>query len=122
MSVEEHLTVYKGEQRKWRFTVTNADDGTRQDLTGATIEFQVKIKDGDPDPPSISKSVGSGIVLLNQSDPATKGQFELTLLPADTSSLQAKVYRYDLITVIGGVRSFLRYPSNFTLKPVVNLP
>lgn len=113
------LIVYKGQSRSLRFTVTT-DTGVRESLTGATIEFQVKAKDGDADPPLIAKAISSGVLLLDQSNAKTKGQFDVELAPGDTSALAAAIYRYDAVVVLGGKRHYVVPPSDFDLREVVN--
>ena len=115
------IVGFRGADRVFRVTVTKADDSGRQDLTGATMEFQVKTAPGVADPALISKSVGAGITLLAQAG-ATLGQADLALASADTSgaTTPAGKYSYDLVATIGGKRRVIIPPSDFTLKDVVN--
>lgn len=119
--VTEPITLYKGETTVMRITVIREDDGLRENLTTASnIEWQLKTAPGAADAPLISKSLGSGVVLLTQSGD-TLGQFEVTLLSADTSALAAGVYYYDAVVVMpGAVRHYVIRPSKATIKDVVN--
>lgn len=129
------LRVVKGETRALKFTAVDGQkgvyvvmdgetvEGARQDLTGQTLEFQVNYPAGAADPPVIAKtSAGSGgIVLGNQADASTRGDFTVTLDPADTSSETAKRYTYDVVAISGsGARKFLVEPSEFLLVEPVN--
>jgi hypothetical protein len=114
------LAVYKGEDKNYTLTIVD-ENGDRVDITGFAIEFEVKPKAGDPDPASIAKSVGSGIVLKPQTGD-TLGQATISLDPADTSGLAALVYKYDVVAVDGGgERHVVIPPSTFDLREVVNV-
>jgi hypothetical protein len=118
--VAQPLTVMKGESFSRVVTVVDYDnDGELQDLTGATIELQVKALAGAADPAIISLSVGSGITILTQSGD-TLGQFRFDLSSAATAAKTPGKYRYDVAVVIGGVRHYAVPPSDFRLVAVVN--
>jgi len=119
MAAGQSHTVYKGESKTLLLTISDSD-GVRLDITGFTIEFQVKLKDGDADPPLISKSVGSGITILTQSG-GTLGQATVKIDSADTTGLTAQKHRYDVIVIdLVGDRQVVVPPSNFWVKEVVN--
>jgi hypothetical protein len=123
MGLVQGQIVLKGESRTFRLTVTQRSDGTRVDLTGTTLEFQVKVKVGDGDPPLIAKAIGTGVTLLNQTMAATKGQADIALSPSDTATLAAGVYAYDVVLVLlGGERHYVVPPSEFVVRAVVNAP
>ena len=114
------LLVFKGEDKNYTITVVD-ENGDRVDLTGWTLEFEVKPKAGDADPASIAKSTGIGITHLTQSG-ATLGQATLDFDPADTSGLTAGLYKYDLLAIDGsGNRLVVIPPSTFELRDAVNL-
>lgn len=114
------INVHKGDQVTFRLTVTD-DEDERVDITGATIELQVKTAKGDADPPTITKAVGSGITLLDQTaDSDTEGQADAILLSADTNI--APGIRYlSVVVVLAGVRQTL-VDREFVILPVVNAP
>lgn len=102
-------------------TVIRKSDRSRVDLTGATIEFQVKASERSADPPLIAKDNSVGVTILDQTDPVTKGQADIELDPEDTSGLEPGPYRYDVVVVLpSGERHVVVPPSDFVLKPVVN--
>jgi hypothetical protein len=115
------LDGFRGIDRVLRLTVKKVEDASPQDLTGATIELQIKTTAGAADPALLSKSVGAGITLLSQSG-ATLGQAEISITAAETQALLARTYKYDVIAVIGGKRRVLVPPSDFVLKELVNQP
>lgn len=113
------LYLLAGESRVLRVTVED-ETGARINLTGATIEFQVKAALGGADPALISKFVSSGITILPQSG-ETVGQADIELLSEDTAALSGTYY-YDVVVVIGGARSYIIVPSKFFVSKVVNQP
>ena len=111
------LDVLKGESRTFRVTARD-DDNEIVDVSGATlIEFEVQEAVEESDTPDISKSLGSGIEFVTD---GTDGEFDITLLPGDTDTLPPKTYKYDVVVVIGGKRSYVIRPSDFELNGVVN--
>lgn len=112
------INVYRGDQATFRLTVTD-DEDARVDITGATIELQVKTAKGDADPATIAKSVGSGITLLAQTGD-TEGQADAVLLSADTDIAPGLRY-LSVVIVIAGVRQTL-VDREFVILPVVNAP
>lgn len=121
--VEQPKTIWDGEHRTFRLTVTQESDESRVDLTGAAVEMEVKAADGDTDPALISLSVGNGITLEPQSGD-TIGQALIELTPTHLSALQAggaRVLRYDVIALLAsGKRHVVVPPSNFDYRVVVN--
>lgn len=127
---------YKGETRTFRYTVVDGDqahatlirgklyDGQRVNISGATaIEWQAKYPTGAPYTPVVSVSLGSGIVLDNQSDPDTKGDFLVTISSPLTIGIIAKRYKYDVWVVLGGERKYVVRSSDFNvLEPVNDAP
>jgi len=91
---EQSIKIYRGENRTIRVTVKD-ETGELVNLTGGIAYFRVK-KDLADNVAVISKSsvTPSEITLLTQSG-STLGQFEVYLVPTDTSTLIATVYKYD---------------------------
>jgi hypothetical protein len=119
---ETPLALLAGETRTLAVTVTRRSTDAFVNLLTevSAIELQVKAQDGDADPPLISKSVGSGIVIRDPQTGDDLGVCDITLDPADTASLSG-VYRYDLVvTLTGGERLYGIRPSDFVVDPVVN--
>lgn len=114
------LTVLAGDDLALRLTVTD-DADARVDLTGSAIELEVKARIGGPDPAAIRKTVGSGITLLDQVSPSTRGQADIAISSAD-SSLTPGLYWLDVVLVLGGVRGHVIAPREFTVVGVVNQP
>jgi hypothetical protein len=88
------LTIVRGSIETFIFTVT--DSGTVMDITGAAIYFAARrdwpaatiVSDSDA---SIAKSTVSGGIVITD---GANGVFELTLLHADTNTLQLGDYPY----------------------------
>ena len=130
MAVEQAQAIFLGESLVLLLTVTDQGTGDPFDLSTYTaIEFQVKASDGAADPPLISKSLGSGITLVGG---GTGGQAQVAINTSDTTTANPEwpaapgnvgTFRYDLVGIDGsGDRDVLIPPSNFRVKPVVNLP
>lgn len=117
--VQQPISIERGDTYTWKVTAWD-EDGARLNLTGATIEFQVKSALGAADPALIAKSVGSGITLLSQVDDATEGQFTIDLVSSDTETRTPGVYWYDVVLIISGKRQHIIPPSKFVIKGVVN--
>lgn len=114
------LTVLAGDTLALRLTVTD-DADARVDLTGSTIELEVKSRIGGPDPAAIRKTVGAGITLLDQVSASTRGQADIAISSSDTS-LTPGLYWLDVVLVLGGVRGHVIAPRELTLLGAVNQP
>jgi len=114
------LTVVAGDDLALRLTVTD-DADARVDLTGATLELEVKAKLGGPDPAAIAKSIGAGITLLDQTAADTRGQADIAISGDDTS-LSPGLYWLDVVLGLDGGRSHVIAPREFVVTPSVNLP
>lgn len=117
-----NISMFAGESRTLRITVTDEESEDPIDITTATsIELQVKKRPGDADPPLISKSLLSGISLLAQSGD-TLGQADAVLEPSDTASLRG-LYYWDVVVTISGSRQYVVAPtSKLTIGASVNQP
>lgn len=114
------VRLFKGDSATYRLTVTD-DEDEPIDITGATIELQVKTAIGGADPAAISKSVGSGITILAQDDDDTLGQADIAVSSAD-STLTPGLYWLDVVVTLDGARTHVVAPREFTIADVVNLP
>jgi hypothetical protein len=114
------MRILKGDDAVYRLTIVD-DADARIDLTAATIEMQIKPALGADDPPTIAKSVGAGITLLDQTQDETKGQADINIAPADTASLTPGLFWLDVVAIIGGIRRHAIEPREFTVGDVVNL-
>jgi hypothetical protein len=131
--VIQPLEVVKGEGKVLRYDVIDNTkgvytlvngvlrEGSRVDITTASaVEWQAHYPPGSPDPTAVAKALGTGIALLDQTAADTKGAFEVTLTSADTKDLVAKLYKYDVVVVLSGVRRYVVRPSDFRLIEPVN--
>lgn len=113
-------TLFQGQSKTWILVVVKGD-GTPFDLTGSTVELQVKKRDGAPDPPLIflDNAGNGGITLLTQSG-ATEGRANVKMVPTDSTGLSGP-HRLDVVVIDpSGDRHFVVPPSNFMIKAVVN--
>jgi hypothetical protein len=111
-SEDQNFEMYAGESKVITVTVREPPlpDGTLGpliDLTGSSIEWIVKRAEDDA-VGLITKIVGAGIALLNQT--TYKGQFTITLAPADTVSLGGASYYHEaeVTDVAGNVSTVTR--------------
>jgi uncharacterized protein YfaS (alpha-2-macroglobulin family) len=116
------MSVLAGDDVTYRLTVTD-DTGARIDLTAATaLEVQVKPALGAPDPPTISKSLAAAtITLLDQTSTTTRGQADFTFSSADTN-VTSGLYWIDIVLVLGGKRTHVVAPREYTIAATVNGP
>lgn len=115
------FTIYRGDAATLRLTVTD-DDDARIDLTGATIELQVKAGIGDADPALIAKAIGTGVTLLDQTAPDTKGQADIAIAGGDTDRAPGLYWLDVVVTPLAGDRQHVITPIELTIGGVVNLP
>jgi len=93
-SEDQNFELYAGESKVLTVTVKDAA-GALIDLTGSTIEWIVKRAEDDA-AGLITKTtvpITGGITLSNQT--TNKGEFTITLLPADTLSLGGASYYHE---------------------------
>lgn len=124
-NITEANEFFLGEDKILDFIVTG-EDGLPFDVTGMTLEWSLKKKDKDPDPPIIGKSVGSGIAIVGvfNSNPAVNTQrVRVTFLDTETDpfttsglgtpyTLKAKVaYRHSLKRLDNNNEVVLSYGS-----------
>lgn len=115
------VSVFQGDTLDFFVIVTDDAQpvGNPVSLTGATIEVQVKTAVGAPDPPMITKTIGSGITLLDQTDPTTKGYALCSFSSLDTSVTPTS-YAIDAVVVLNGKRQHVVAPRTFNVLSVVN--
>lgn len=111
------MRVWRGDAVTYVLTVTD-DEDERVNLTGATIAMQVRTAAGATGDPTIAKSVGDGITLLEQTNPDTKGQATIELLTTDTDKAPGLYYLDVKITVDGDPQHVIE-PREFTIGAVV---
>jgi len=122
-TMQLYLQMLRGESRVITVGVLDPDTGLPVDLTTGkwqvvTLEWQVKLNRGDPDPALVGKSLGAGIVITAG---AVTPQVAITVLPADNAGLAANVYSHDLVaTFTSGARVYLIEPSGLAMRGVVN--
>lgn len=114
------ILLYRGDDATMRLTVTD-DDDDRIALTLAAIEFVIKTGVGVEEA-TISKSIGSGITLLDQDAPATKGQADIVLASSDTADVAPGLYYLDVVVTINSVRTHVIAAREFTIADVVSAP
>lgn len=94
------LQSHKGKDITWEMTVLNIEDEATVDITGASVIFSVKEKVSDA-AALFTRSVGSGIV-INVDQINNKGKFQLSLVPANTASLDPGTYQCDVEITLSG--------------------
>lgn len=118
-----YLEVFRGESRVISLSIYDPDTGALVDLTTGkwqvvTLEWQVKVAVGDPDPPLLAKSLGAGIVITAG---AVVNQVAVTVPAVDTAALAAGTYSHDAVaTFTSGARVYLVEPSGLAMLGVVN--
>lgn len=119
-------SLFKGEDKSYLIVVID-ENKERVDLTGFTIEFEVKVAVGDTDPPVIAKSTATtGITIAaNQALPAdggNRGEAQLDIDPGDSNAIAARIYKYDLVIIdSASERHVVIPPSDFDVREVVNI-
>lgn len=97
---------YLGEDKFLEFKVYEADGATPLDATGLALEWSLKKKAKDPDPPLIGKSVGSGITIVgvfNISPAQNTQRVRVTFASADTDPAVTSVLPSNPYTLKAGV-------------------
>lgn len=98
MAIQNDLAIFRGEDVGIGITLVPAVD-----ITGWSISFILKANYSGP--AITTKTVGSGITITD----AAAGQFTVSLLAADTVSLPAGRYYYDVARTTPGARSVLSH-------------
>jgi len=122
MASERHdIDHVRGEDAVYRITVTD-DDGDTVDLSSAVIYFRVKTA-LSASTLSISKSSATSTeinVLSPQSTTTNKGRADIYVDQADTSTLSAGTYYYDVwVTDSSGDDTAVIKPSKFRIERAI---
>ncbi len=89
----ENLKVIRGDDKIFTVNISNKENKTSTDLTGAVIVMTAKKRREDLDVDAvISLSVGNGITITD----AAGGQFQVKIPAADTNVLEVRNYFYDI--------------------------
>lgn len=120
ITIEGPLLIIRGDDIVYRLTVTD-DQDARVNLTGASIDFQIRITPGASGSPPIAKSVGSGITLLDQTSSTTKGQADIAIDSADTlaAGVPAGLYWLDVLVTASGKRHHAIEPQELAIADTV---
>lgn len=93
-----YLEVTRGDDEALDIVVTNKDTGALVDLTGSALKFLVKRYRADADVDAlITKSVGSGIAISNQT--TDKGKAVVTIAAANTGTGPTGAFWWELQAV-----------------------
>lgn len=104
MAREADVSWFVGEDKTLRFTVYQADDTTIQNITGWTLEWEVRQRPASSTP-LLTKTTGSGITLT---DP-TNGVCDVALTATDTTTLGSGEYVHALRRTNSGASTVLTY-------------
>lgn len=111
------ITVLHGVTKRVRVTVRDGA-GALVNLTGATIQVEVRDAVEGSDPALIALTVGSGVTILNQT--TNLGQFEATWTATQTAGLSRRAYVWD-VRIIDGTNEWMPVPpSDWILEGVGN--
>lgn len=92
VAIEQDLEMFRGDDRVFRVAAKDSN-GTAIPVTDATeIYFSVKKKTSDTSYILQKSKTGGGIVIND----GPNGIIDVTILHADTNSIVAKTYRYDV--------------------------
>ena len=70
---------------------------TPVDVTDWALEYIIRLKDKDPDPPLLRKETGEGIEIMGTFNETTNTQrVQITIDSPDTTDWKAKTYRHSL--------------------------
>lgn len=113
MSIEQEIKEtdnwFKGEDKQFIFTVYQSDDVTLQDLSGWTLQWDLR------QVPESSVSILSKTPAID-ADPAT-GICTVTIAAADTVSLAPGTYFHTLWRINSGSRSVLSHGNALLQQP-----
>lgn len=86
---EIDINMVRGNDKKYTCTVRDVD-GALYNIAAATV-IKLTVRDGLGGAEAFTVELNSGITIVGG-----VGEFELSVVSAKTSSLTAKVYRYDI--------------------------
>ena len=121
-------TVVRGDDKEIEFTIFNPALGTiddlpaRIDLDGATVHFWARRNEVEPESIIKTSTLVTEIEIYDQTG-STVGQGKVFLVPADTLSLEAGVYIFEIRVVdsLGKVQSAIR-DAFFLARERVEIP
>lgn len=106
------LSVIQGSSKTLELTVTNSDDNTPVDLTGATIYFTMK--DVITDPQAVLQKISTDTAQIEITTPRD-GKAQIKFLPADTKTKDPGTYTFDVWAVLASGKRIVPIPPT-TLK------
>lgn len=110
---QQPKTIFQGNSKTFPLSVVQESDGQAVDLTGASIEFEVKTQRGGGDP--------AAIIVAGTITDAANGLAEIALDPSHTKDLDPGLYRYDVVLVTAASKRYtIIPPSDFRILSVVN--
>ena len=121
INIDGPMSIIRGDSATYRLTITDENDD-RVDLTDYEVELEIKAALDGIDPALVSLSIGDGITLLDQGEPATVGQADAELTSAQSLALTTGVLWLDVIATLDGDRQHVVAPIEFVVKGTVNLP
>lgn len=112
------IEVVAGDDLDLVLTVTD-DEDAREDLTGLVGDaIRVRIAVDFSSPAILELTIGSGVTLLDQTDPDTKGQATVTLTGAQLTQTP-QLYYAEATVALEGKRQHVIEPRQFTIKPTL---
>ena len=110
------VEVVASEDQTFRLTVTDLA-GSPEDLTGRTLRFTVREKGAHADPIALISKSSLVPGEIDFVPPFSGGLADVTLVPADTSSLKPKDYLYDVWLIEGtGEQYNIISSTKFSIK------
>lgn len=111
MAHRSDLAFFRGEDVILRGSMGPVPDGG---ITGWALTFTVRVAAADADPPSITKSVGSGIAILattilDQLGATVLYQFDITIDDSDTVGLTVRLYEWDVKRTDDGEETIIAF-------------
>lgn len=110
----EELKWHRGDDYDYAFSIED-DDGDVVPLTGAVVEFMVKVNKGDADSAAvIVKNLDDGVILQTYDDgdsvAVIEGEAIISITNTETLGMTGKSYYYEVVYNVtdGGKRYTLR--------------
>jgi len=114
---DRDIRIMRGDSLSMKVRVST-DEGAYLNMVGASVDMTVKKELSDDDLDAvISKSVGSGITLLESAN----GYFEVVLTGDDTKDLDDGVYYYDVQVTLDSTEVYTVMVGKLYLKPDVTI-
>ncbi len=106
-----NLEMFAGDTRVLHVTVLDQDSAV-VDITGATVNFMVSKRRTTS--PLFTKTVGSGVVISD----GPNGEMDITLDPADTTSLKGAHYFECEVTDVSSRKTTVLYGTLSILRSI----